>query len=494
MQAAAVVIDVGTTNTKILLFDTSTAELCSKRSFRTPKIIIRDEVDFDSALLFQNITNEIKNLAMAGCWHIEHILIASVGEMGVIVDAAGAIMGPMLAWNDSRGKEYIDSLSFTDWQRIQEITGLPPHSNYSIAKIKWLEQHCHIAWEEGLTWLNLPDYISFLLTGIRQTVSTMASRTMAFDLRRGEWSEELIMLYGVPRSIFPPLAYGGDVAHVIELSMARRLGLDENTRVSVVGHDHMVGSLAVGLKEGELLNSTGTTEGFLRISSAYPMGECERSAKLAGGRFVFPEKFTLYGSLPAAGLSYEWARKMFRLSQKEADQVYMELLEDYRAGKMQSAQELLFIPHLVGSGSPDKNIHARGMLYGLTANTSIKDFFYAVAQGVCMELRHLYDTFIGKDNAVSSIKVIGPATKNDLWLQLKADALNQTIFVTEVDEAVSYGALVYAYPSLAKRVPMSVRAVHPNAEYAEKLNRLYTAYMELYERKIMMEHSIGGFK
>ena len=134
------------------------------------------------------------------------------------------------------------------------------------------------------------------------------------------------------------------------------------------------------------------------------------------------------------------------------------------------------------------------MLYGLTANTGIKDFFYAVAQGVCMELRHLYDTFIGKDNAVSSIKVIGPATKNDLWLQLKADALNQTIFVTEVDEAVSYGALVYAYPSLAKRVPMSVRAVHPNAEYAEKLNRLYTAYVELYERKIMMEHSIGGFK
>ena len=493
MQAAAVVIDIGTTNTKILLFDTSTAEICKKKNFRTPKIMIRDEVDFDSTLLFQNIKDEIKALTADGCWHIEQILIASVGEMGVIVDSAGRTIGSMPAWNDSRGREYIDALSSEHRQRIQEITGLPPHSNYSIAKIKWLEQNYHIRWQEGMTWLNLPDYISFLLTGTRQTVSTMASRTMAFDLRRGNWSDELITLYGVPHFIFPPIAHGDNAGHVIASSMAQKLGLDQNTYVSVVGHDHMVGSLAVGLGEDELLNSTGTTEGFLRISSLYPMGKRENSAKLAGGRYIFPEQFTLYGSLPAAGLSYEWVRKMFRLSQKEADRVYMELLEDYRAGRREGEQELLFIPHLVGSGSPDKNIHARGMIYGLTANTGMKDFFYGVAQGVCMELRHLFDAFVRKANDVSAIKVIGPATKNDFWLQLKADALNQTIFVTEIDEAVSYGALIYAYPSLAERVPMSVRTVYPNVKYAEKLNRLYRVYMELYEKKIIMEHSRGGF-
>ena len=485
-SVTALAIDIGTTNTKLLLMDTVSAEIYRQESFRTPKIFGEGTVDFDGAALLAGIKETILSITATGSWNIERILITSVGEMGVIIDAQGTSQGPMIAWHDSRGIDYIKNLSKASADLIQDISGLPPHSNYSLAKIKWLEQHYKQSWPSEMTWLTLPDYIAFTFTGIRQTVSTMASRTMAFDIRCGKWSEELLQLYQLPASLFPPIARNEELSRLIMPAVADELHLSRSTLITVVGHDHMAGSLAVGLRENELLNSTGTTEGFLRIFAAYPMGELEKKAKLAGGRYVFPEKFTLYGSLPAAGLSHEWVRKLFDLSQDKANKIYTDLLNNYLKGNFSGDSDDIFIPHLAGSGSPDKSVKARALLYGMTVHTTMQDILYAVTQGVALELRQLFDIFADDDN-IQTVKVIGPAIKNPLWLQLKADTLNRPIIVTEIEEAVSYGALIYAYPNLADHIPLVTRTVNPLPRQAARLNELYAKYKNFYNQKITLE-------
>ncbi|MCP5645334.1 FGGY-family carbohydrate kinase, partial [Klebsiella pneumoniae] len=84
----------------------------------------------------------------------------------------------------------------------------------------------------------------------------------------------------------------------------------------------------------------------------------------------------------------------------------------------------VFIPHLRGSGPPDRNTWSRALIYGLDDKSRPEDILRFVFQGLCFELRNLldlYETLTGKDYPV--VNVIGAACKNPYWLQLKANIL-----------------------------------------------------------------------
>lgn len=486
-KRCVVVLDMGTTNCKMTLYGLCPLHIIHTEKFRTPKRCIDNMIDYAAEELWQHIWDILGKLSALSAGHIEKIVLASVGEMGVLIDASGHRIGPMIAWNDSRGADYIEDLSAEQRLAIHKISGLPPHSNYSMAKIKWLETHYVKHWQLGMCWLNLPNYIAFLLTGKRQMEYTLASRTMALDLQKGHWSHRLADLFAVPYEIFPEIASGTVGEIQLAPKIAKSLRIDPEARVLVAGHDHMAGSMAVHLQPGELLNSTGTTEGILCLKSSYPIGEAELQAKLAGGRYIDPSIYTVYGSLQAAGLSFEWFQKMYGYTAEKFHRVLSRLFEAYTSGKIDPREKPILIPHLNGSGSPDKNVTAKGLIYGMDARTTDMDMLFAVTQGVCMELKQLCRFYDGAGQSV--IKVIGPAIRNDFWLQLKADVLGQEILAIDIPEAVSYGALLSAYPSLRDEIPAaSVRHFFPDEKRSNYLDEVWQCYRAFYNAKIDWEH------
>ncbi|MQH33614.1 carbohydrate kinase, partial [Escherichia coli] len=135
----------------------------------------------------------------------------------------------------------------------------------------------------SLRWLHAPEVLLWRLTGEQRTDITLASRTLCLDVRKGEWSAKAAALLHVPCTAFAPLVQPGEHAGWVSESLCKTLGFSQPVSVTLAGHDHMVGARALQMMPGDILNSTGTTEGILQLDTQPTLDEQAKRDKLANG-------------------------------------------------------------------------------------------------------------------------------------------------------------------------------------------------------------------
>lgn len=476
IRQLTITVDVGTTNSKVSLFEITTGELIDRETFQTKKKIDDFGELFDLEFICESISHILLRFISHNTGNIDSINISSVGESGVLINGEGAIMTPLIAWYDKRASSYVENLSEKQREKIYKVTGLPAHSNYSLPKIKWLVDHYQLSHNEGLTWLNIPDLLCYFLTGEIKTEYSMASRTLCYDLGRKEWSSELLEMFGLENIIcFPEVVSSGDVVGYVNLESLR----DECISVRIAGHDHMVGALGIGLKSNELLNSTGTTEGLLVIGHKDFNEPKNYQSSLSNGIFTDSNYYTLFSSMPTGGSAFAWYQELFGKTKTIFSNECDELYESYIKNDKTLTEPLIFIPHLSGSGAPFKNSESKGLLYGLTTNTKSKDILLGIVLGLVLEMKNMANQFpLG---SIDRLIIIGPAINNPLWLQMKADSLNKELRVIKMDEAVSFGALKSAYPNFSTEVVYETYV--PNKNRVIEINSLFTKYLKMYQEK-----------
>lgn len=478
----SITIDIGTTNSKVSLFEIATGKLVSRESFQTVKENDGYGELFALPKIWDQLLEILKKFVSENTGNIDSINISSVGEAGVLVDAAGEVVTPLIAWYDKRAAEYVHSLSPKQKQRIYEITGLPAHTNYSVPKIKWLVDHLALSAEETYTWLNVPDLFSFYLTNQMRTEFSMASRTMCFDLEQRCWSEEVLAMFDLQKCIvFPPVIASGEIVGFTETGQVEAFQ-KEKISVRIAGHDHMVGALGINLQAQDLLNSTGTTEGLLLIDDHPFLGEKAFHESLSNGIFTEPRYYTLFSSMPTGGNAFEWYQHFFNISKEVFEQDCQHLYQQYLQNQISLEDPVILIPHLNGSGAPFKNGKSRGLMYGISLETRREDVLLGIILGLCLEMKYVAECF--PMERVKRVIAIGPVVKNPLWVQLKSDALNKEIAVVKMEEAVSFGALKAAYSDFD--YPVDYDRVHPNVKQVQSFNQLLDKYSYLYESKRML--------
>lgn len=94
----------------------------------------------------------------------------------------------------------------------------------------------------------------------------------------------------------------------------------------------MVGARALQMMPGDILNSTGTTEGILQLDTQPTLDEQAKRDKLANGCYSLANQFTLFASLPVGGFALEWLRNTFRLTDEEIAASLNRGYADYLAG------------------------------------------------------------------------------------------------------------------------------------------------------------------
>ncbi|MVT04148.1 hypothetical protein CD006_16210 [Enterobacter sp. 10-1] len=496
-------IDVGTTNCKVCLFAIPSLELINQYSFRTPKIVDGENTDFDVRLIWEGILHGLKTITntLDDSGNIIALAVASVGEAGVLLDGNDNVIGPTLTWYDTRPTQQLESIiSAMDVEHIYEITGIPAHSNYSINKIKWLYDNVSHA-REGRKWLCLAEYIAFKLSGVKRSEYSLASRTMVLNIAEMDWDKQLITTAELSPSLFSPLVQAGVAIGNVTSEVSDLTGLSTESRVAIAGHDHMCGSVAVGLsREDQILNSTGTTEGLLVVTEAVNNTGRFFRARVSNGVHVLPGLHSLYASLPSAGYAIEWFRNLFELDMP----AFLRMVETLRNEQdlvMAGTLDGIFIPHLRGSGPPDRNTCSRALIYGLDDKSRPEDVLRFVFQGLCFELKNLldlYEELTGKKYPI--VNVIGAACKNPYWLQLKANILNREIVACNVDEAVSKGAAILAakaagidVESLPGTTEEKTLSYLPESDAVAHYQAIYTqVYKPLYESKMRTERLCYG--
>ena len=485
----AIGIDVGTTNSKVVLCELPSCNTLHVVKFESPKRTDgAGHVDFDLGALEQELARALaESVSSAPESTVSFISVASVGESGALVFPDGAHSETSIAWFDSRGASYADELHETGAaQRLYGETGIPAHANYGLFKLLWMRDHGERI--EGGQWLPLGDYVAWWLCGEAYQDESLASRTFMLDMKGKCPAKEILNRYGLDEAMLPPLMESGLPRGTVREAIAAETGLSTTCSVCVAGHDHMAGSVACSLAEqGELLNSTGTSEGILTLNQQPILTEESFSRRLSNGIYVRSGLYSYYASLPTAGYALAWLCDMLAFEEDSFFGPYREGLgQQYRDAYFRG-RELLFIPHLRGSGPPRRSVGARGCVYGISGATTREDIVYSTYLGLAFEFKQLFDCMIGDDgaSAIKLAKVTGPAVRSTLWMQLKADLLDIEARACRVNESVARGAVMLAAQKAGYEVDLNYEYVsyYPDSERHAYLNELYgSQYLPLSER------------
>jgi sugar (pentulose or hexulose) kinase len=303
-RAVVLGVDIGTTNTKVVVADGETGrQLALSRQPTAWTQHSNGQVDTSPASIVAGVRAAVDAAvgraeeSSGGPVQIIGIGIAGIAESGVLLDRGGAPITPVIAWFDPRGAAELRSLD-TDFQAaFPARTGLPlgPHSSF--AKLLWWRGQ-GLALSPEHRWLNLPEYVAYELTGQLVTEPSLASRTGLLDQATGVAWPAALELLGAAEGLLPPQLVAGRSAGVVRAAGALRGAV-----VTVAGHDHSVAAIGVGaVGADQLFNSAGTADVLLR-SVPRILTDADREQLVAGGietgRHVLAGRSALIGSVRA---------------------------------------------------------------------------------------------------------------------------------------------------------------------------------------------------
>jgi len=300
------------------------------------------------------------------------------------------------------------------------------------------------------------------------TDATNASRTLLYDIRHGRWDEELARHLRVPLAILPEVRGSSEI-------YAGTRGvphLRDGVPIAGIAGDQqaaLFGQACFAIGDAKCTYGTGA---FLLMNTgreavASKNGLITTIAWRLGGETTY----ALEGSSFIAGAAVQWLRDGLGLIEKTAD---IEAL----ARKVPSAGEVVFVPALAGLGAPHWDPLARGLICGLSRDTTAAHIARATLEGIAFQIVDLVDAMrADAGRPISRLRVDGGAATNDLLMQLEADLLGVPIDRPASVETTAIGAAYLA--GLAVGVFPSVDAI----ARAHRIEKTYTPSMGADDRK-----------
>lgn len=489
-MALLVGLDIGSTTVKALVFDADARRVRAVGQAPTVVVAQGGGSAFEPAAIWASVVRALRQ-ALAGCdaHDIAGVAVASMGEAGVPLDAAGQPTYPAITWYDRRSEEFLPWWTReVGVERAERITGQVLHHMYSALKLQWLRQHEPAIWARTRRWLCMEEFIAWRLSGVAVTDHSIASRTLLFDQAKGDWSEALLSATELPRSLFPEAAPSGTAFGAVTADAAAATGLPAGTPVVTGGHDHLVGALAAGAaRPGVLLDSAGTAEGILLTATRYDPSPALLSAGFSIYRHVVPGRFVVVAGQHGAGGLITWL--IDRLYGAEGARPYERAFAEAAAAPV-GAGGLFCLPHLRGSRVPEHDLQSRAAFVGLVDGHGRGHLLRAALESLGYWLASSLAVLeAATGDAITELLVIGGATRSPLWMQIKADCTNRTLRLPRLDEAVALGAAllagvgvgVYAdADAAAAAVAVDATVVQPNPATAAQYARARAVYAQLH--------------
>jgi sugar (pentulose or hexulose) kinase len=291
-------IDVGTSVCKAAVIDATGAERAHGQQ-PTPWQRLPHGAEIAADALFEAALAAARAaLADAPEGRVRGIGVTSMAEAGVLLDARGRPLAPVIAWHDSRGEaEARRFASDLGEQRFVEHTGLPASPLCSLAKLGWLLEH-RPATRTGVRWLNVAEWVVRRLGGRDVAELSLASRTGLLDLPTRTPFGEALAWAGLPDDLLGELVLAGTRAGTVDEAV---LPGAAGAALTVAGHDHLCAGVGVGVVQpGDVLDSCGTAEALVRVVAPPLDGEQVRRSVAGGvtvGWHVAEDRQALLGSV-----------------------------------------------------------------------------------------------------------------------------------------------------------------------------------------------------
>ncbi|MBC5659163.1 xylulokinase [Anaerosacchariphilus sp. NSJ-68] len=355
----------------------------------------------------------------------------------LVVDKHGNPLRDSMIWADQRAVKEAEQLEKTiGTDRIYQITGHRVSASYSIEKLMWLKKNEPETYEKTYKMLQAKDYIIQRATGNFVTDYSDASGTQALDLRKLQWSDEILEAAGIDKEKLPELKKSTDVAGYIQDRVAGEIGLPAGTPVVCGGGDGPVSAVgAACIGDGEFYLTFGTSA-WIGGTTTEPFIDKDKTVFCFA--HVIPGKYMPCGTMQAAGSSYAYIRRALcdGMSYDEMNQ----LIEKSPAG----AQNLLFLPYMLGERSPRWNPDTSAAFLGIKPEHEKKDYVRAVIEGIAMNMELILQAY-RKQAKIENMNLTGGGAKGQIVAQILSDVLNVKFRMPDcVESATAIGAAVVA--------------------------------------------------
>ena len=268
-------------------------------------------------------------------------------------------------------------------------------------------------------------------------------------------------------------------------------GLVEGTPVAGGAGDNAAAAVGTGVvEEGKAFTTLGTSGVVFAHSDRVTIDPQGRVHTFCS---AVPGCWTVMSCTLAAGLSLHWFRDNFcKEEMVAADGIGKDpyFLMDQEAARVPiGANNLLYLPYLMGERSPKLDPNARGVFFGLSAIHTKYDMLRAVLEGVIYSQRECLDILRGMGVVSSEMLACGGGGTSPLWRQMMADVYNLPVRTSSSKEGPALGAAILAgvaagvYESVPAACRKLVKASDPQppiAENHDKYEPFYQLYCKLY--------------
>ena len=437
-------LDQGTTSSRAILFDESGSEAgIAQREFT--QIFPRPGwVEHDPLEIWESqLAVAREALAKAGRLprDISALGITNQRETTVVWDRrTGLPIANAIVWQDRRTADLCDRLRREGHEpRFREKTGLVLDPYFSGTKLAWLLDNVPGAREDAdrLAFGTVDSWLLWKLTGgaVHATDVTNASRTLLWNLRTGDWDDELLGLLNIPRQILPAVRSSSEVyAETVPDLLGFPLPI-----AGVAGDQQAALFGQACLAPGMVKNTYGTGCFLLMYTGETPIPSQHAMLTTPAWRLgERPTGYALEGSVFVAGAVVQWLRDALGLIRSAAD------VEALAAGVPDSGGVVL-VPAFTGLGAPHWDAYARGALVGITRGTTAAHIARAALEAIAFQVADVLDAMTADSGVpVAELRVDGGATVNNLLMQLQADLIGVPVVRPRVQETTALGAAYLA--------------------------------------------------
>lgn len=438
-------LDQGTTSSRSMLFDqhgniVSMAQKEFKQHFPHPGWVEHDAEEIWSTqygTLAETVAKA--NITMR---QVVGIGITNQRETTVVWNRkTGKPICPAIVWQDRRTASFCDELKAAGLSSlIRERTGLVIDAYFSATKLKWILDNVSGAREKAekgqLAFGTIDTWLAWKLSGgeLHVTDVSNASRTLLLNIHTGEWDDELLRLFDIPRNLLPEVKPSSKIYGVtgsfIPDSRIPIAGIAGDQQAALFGQQCTM--------PGMVKNTYGTGCFMLMNTGEKVIASNNNLLTTIAWKIDDKTTYALEGSVFIAGAVVQWLRDELRIIRKSSE---VEAL----AEQVKDSNGVYIVPAFAGLGAPYWNAYAKGSIFGLTRGSNKSHIARAALDSIAYQTHDVLKAMEADAGIrIAELRVDGGATVNNKLMQFQSDILNTNVIRPVITETTALGAAYLA--------------------------------------------------
>jgi glycerol kinase len=436
-------LDQGTTSSRAIVFDqhgsiVAVAQKEFRQIFPKPGWVEHDLKEIWATQ--SHVAREAVKKAGLTAGDIAGIGITNQRETTAVWDReTGQPIFHAIVWQDRRTAAMCERMKRDGLEKtIRQKTGLVIDAYFSGTKLAWILKHVPGAKAKAqagkLAFGTIDSWLIWNLTGGREHVTdvTNASRTMLFDIKKGDWDDSLLKLFGVSRSLLPEVRSSSEVYGETHL-------LGAPVPIAGIAGDQQAALFGQACtKPGMVKNTYGTGCFMLMNTGEKPIASSNNLLTTVAWRIGKRTEYALEGSIFIAGAVVQWLRDGLGIIKSSGE---VEAL----AAQVEDNGGVYIVPAFAGLGAPHWDQYARGTIVGLTRGSGRAHLARAALEGIAFQVADVLRAMESDAGIrLKELRVDGGASANNLLMQFQSDLLGVPVVRPKVTETTALGAAYLA--------------------------------------------------